>query len=352
MVVLEVGIDARGAVTGGQQAFSAFAQLSSGVGVLTQGVGKADTAMQVFGKGLIASQPYILAVVAVLSAVSIGMQAFGRDTDAATRSVNEHTKALQGMITKSKEHSFRAGLGQVDPRKTVGGTIDALTSLAFGKSPNEMMSASRAATLFGLPEFAFREALSPIVGDEAAMGQRRMQSLRDITHPRGRLAFTTTQFSIRDIIAAGENVLKFRQHPGQASESVDSGFGSGGGGFDMRQFLGEPMTGLGPSFGFGQGGSTVFLNQQQSNLQQSVDSQNAIDANNQKSREEMKQILALSQQINDNLGDAAFDFLAGLRSGKEVLGSMLLDLGRMLSRQAMQELIGKGSGQVAASLFG
>ncbi|MCA8949440.1 MAG: hypothetical protein KDE27_08045 [Planctomycetes bacterium] len=58
----------------------------------------------------------------------------------------------------------------------------------------------------------------------------------------------------------------------------------------------------------------------------------------QQEEESMRRIAEYSRQIGDYLGDAAVDFAAGLRDGREIVGQILLDLARGGTREAVGAL--------------
>lgn len=66
------------------------------------------------------------------------------------------------------------------------------------------------------------------------------------------------------------------------------------------------------------------------------------------SARELERMQRTAEQIGSTLGDAAFDFASGLRSGREVLQSLLSDFGRGLARQGMASL----ASQIVTSFAG
>lgn len=253
--------------------------------------------------------PYLLVASTALSAVSALMSVFGRDSDETTRSLQQQTNALDGLLSKLSEVRVRAGYGGSDPRTSVSGTVDTLTALRT--SPSRSFSASEAAALFGVTEQELRYALARGGLGESALEVR--QKYRPRYDASGQLRptpdgfeFARQSFTSADLVGAGQSLL------GQRRDSIDSAEQS------VRQA------------------------KDLAKIQEDTERRRQEQA--QAFAEQMERSIEQARRFGEQLGDGVADAVLGLRSGREVLASMVQDLARLGIREATGSLFAAARG--------
>lgn len=310
MVVLEVGIDARGMVTGSQQAFSALGQLTMGIGQLTTSLKTAQGGIAVLGNALLTVQPWVVAITAVLSGANMAWNLFGSETEKAARSLDKVTEAL------------RAAKGELAAATALG--AESFASASRSKSVQSLFQ-------IGLDQYRdgqyFPTSLGQLtdrLGESRDWMLEQVARLGDAGIPLDRSG--TTRFG-QSLLTEAQFVAILQ---GRAQEF--GGFANPGAGlYDYASM--EPMQhpGMDP---FGTGS---YASRTAGFLREDMRGVASAEAQAASMRKEMEALNQQAQQLGQYLGDAAFDFVAGLRDGREVLASMAMDFGRILMRQAMTQ---------------
>jgi len=258
---------------------------------LRSGAAAASGAMLLLGRAI----PYVgLALSAATAAYAI----FGGGVSATTSKINEQVDALGRLQSKIGEITIRAGYGQADPRKTVGGTIDTLTSLRL--SDKYQFSASDAAGLFGVTEQEMRYALARSGLGEEALELRPwtpFERERGFDSGAYRQPFRMDTFGQDQVVRAGEDILRDRR--GVPESPYWANAGTGPEALSMNRSWHEAQ----------QANDEAIARQQEESARRTAES--------------MAQAAAYAASIGASLGAGVFDVLAGIQSWRQALSQIV-----------------------------
>lgn len=269
----------------------------------------------------------ILTLATVIGAVAGVMALMGKNTDDATKKIDEQAEAMDRLIKKARDldrAAVYAQPGQKDQRQTTGGTIDALLALR-GVPSDTPYYAREAASLFGISEQELRYALA-----RSGLGESALE-LRYPTHLTGGAALGTSlnpyslsRFSAGQLVSAGESLLRQRRNY--------AGYDEG------RPFSIIPPQpfGVEDRFGLGIGRNYVGISEAEQREINRDKAQAAAD----RVAESMERAARSAEQFGGSVGAAAFDVLAGAQGLRQALLSIVSSLGR------------QGLSSLGSSLFG
>lgn len=331
MVVLEVGLNAAGLITGGQQATSVLNGLSTAASFAFTNVGKANTAMAAFGTRLAMSAGIFGAAATALGAISAALLLMGERTSKAAQEWDRLGAAMSKASARFSALSFVGADASSALDRQAQNQIDALAATyELGKpaSARQLASASgipvdrllaviaergnrEAAEFLKTGRFTSGFVTVPGEGTSTVYSSDLSELQVSIGQQRGVLGERYKQLALQTAARRGE----MRGVP------YAGGFGQAPDGFSMAEtypnmnpYEGVPVTG-------------VMISPEE---QRRVDA--AIMAR------EMERVAQLSREIGDNLGDAVFDWVSGMRESREIMASILMDFGRSLAREGMANL--------------
>lgn len=337
MVTLEVGLDVHGVVAGGATAAGALGSIAGAAATMNTALQGSAAATSAFGVALSSAMPWVTAIGGLLSGLAAGMGLMAAMTREAT---SEWTKlgdavekAQAGIVASGilklspmseltsqrdqQRDALRAvirtgeGLSMTDLRRIVGKAISREELLQMGAAHTYGTEAGNQIAQFATEgRFLERyERFGPQGGQRAIYGHRES----DLMFPN--IAVRKILERSHGYYADQVNALDRREQAAAraAAEARDRGI-------DQR-FAVSPQ-------GLGLMGARVGEFVRQSPEERGIMERRIA-------MQEMKEMEATAQRIGDYLGDAAIDFAAGLRDGRDILGSILLDIGRGLSREAM-----------------
>jgi hypothetical protein len=342
MVVLEVGLDGQGLVKGSQQAFSALNSLTGGVQHLMGGLGAVSGIASAFGTTLGKWTPILAGISAVFSGVSMAMSIFARETKNVT---SEWTK-LGETVTKTMAEMRAAqllGTSQVPMLTARASAMSQAAAATYmpGAGPisvGEMSGvlgegygqAAITRYLASQGDYSARQYLRTGEYSEES-GQTTIPEIGQMTIYRAHRDPSGLMLSVEQQRALLVNAHRDMSRRAQAQSVRETGTSGSMPQLDPSSLYDTRAWGFSPGqqsmMSHEMGGYSAGLTGQSDAARQMI----------AQMAKEMDELTAKAREVGGYLGDAAFDFVAGLRTGREVLGSMAMDMGRILMRQAMTQ---------------
>lgn len=344
MVSLEIGIDAAGVANGGAQASSALGGIAQAAALATQALAGSSTAMAGMSAALTAAMPWISAIGAALSGITTGILLFSQRTQEAT---TEWTKFVASM----REASALESLLPIFPGATADpqqarekAAFDAAQTLREQQFLGTATARSTAdvASALGMTEQSVRDSLAEI---ERRGGISTRHGSDPETFRRGSLSALrlSGEGRFESVVTSEGQVQLFsdfaeRSRIRRAGQNPQPGFmGPVRPGFESfsleDELAGTARDPFGLQSGQRMGTGTVLLPSgiEQDKFYEMIESRRAV--------EQFEEIRQSAAEIGAALGDGAWDFLTGVSSARDVVGSIANDLGRGILRGLSQQLV-------------
>lgn len=262
------------------------------------------------------------------AAVSVGAAFLSTSSasDTATKSIQRQADAIDSLLSRTRQLDYGAAIGLGDPRTTVQGLGQTLTTLST--STRQRFSTLEGSGLFGVSELELRQALARDGIDDALDQQTTQYGTR----------YARDLFTRDEIRFAGERLLRERRAADVVSaRSARPSPYAGDAEFGTGSLL--TTSSYTPAFSRGE-----YLRTTETDAMHAQQWGEAQKEAQRIQAEALAQNIAAAQQFGDVMGSTLASMLTGAQSAKQAVASLFNDFAQQGLRAAGRSLFGAVAG--------